>query len=125
MSSQSPPTGTEPIPAGKSRPLAIARRKRRWGVLSVLLVIIAGTAGGAWYLNHEGKRTAIASQRVVPRSASAETVSVEVVHPKRGGMERVSAMNGSVHSFESASLLANVSGYLKSQEIDLGGKRVP
>src|SRR5262245_61632469 len=66
MSSQSPPTGTGPIPAGKLRPVVSRPRKHRWGLLPFLIAIIAGAAGGAWYLNHEGKRTAIASQTAVP-----------------------------------------------------------
>jgi RND family efflux transporter MFP subunit len=40
-------------------------------------------------------------------------------------MERVSAQTGSVHAYQWADLFANVSGYLKKQEIEVNGASVP
>lgn len=46
--------------------------------------------------------------------------SVDVVVPKVGGIERKTSQPGSVHSFESVELQAMVSGYLKTQDVDIG-----
>ena len=47
---------------------------------------------------------------------------VEVVAPGTGGIERVTVQPGSVHAFESVDLYAMVSGYLKTQDVDIGSR---
>ncbi|WP_435005635.1 efflux RND transporter periplasmic adaptor subunit [Tundrisphaera lichenicola] len=42
------------------------------------------------------------------------------MNPRKGGIERVTTQPGSVHSFERVELYAMVSGYLKSQSVDIG-----
>ncbi len=45
---------------------------------------------------------------------------METVKPTQGGIERTTNQPGSVIAFESARLFAKVSGYLKSQAVDIG-----
>lgn len=52
----------------------------------------------------------------------AATPIVEVTHPQKGGIERTTVQPGSVHSFESVDLSSMVSGYLKSQTVDIGSR---
>jgi RND family efflux transporter MFP subunit len=47
---------------------------------------------------------------------------VEVVRPGRQGIERRMVQPGSVHAFESVELYAMVSGYLKTQKVDIGSR---
>jgi RND family efflux transporter MFP subunit len=49
-------------------------------------------------------------------------VRVEIIHPQKGGMDRTTVQPGSVQAFESAQLYAEVSGYLKSQSVDIGDR---
>jgi RND family efflux transporter MFP subunit len=49
-------------------------------------------------------------------------VRVEVIHPQKGGMDRTTVQPGSVQAYESAQLYAEVSGYLKSQTVDIGDR---
>ncbi len=51
---------------------------------------------------------------------SSVRVRVDVVKPAKGGLERTTTQPGTVIAFESAQLFAKVSGYLKSQEVDIG-----
>lgn len=45
---------------------------------------------------------------------------VEVVRPVRGGVPRRTIQPGSVHAFESVDLYAKISGFLKTQGVDIG-----
>jgi RND family efflux transporter MFP subunit len=47
---------------------------------------------------------------------------VEVVRPKSGGIPRTIEQPASIHAFESVNLYAMVSGYLKSQAVDIGSR---
>ena len=47
---------------------------------------------------------------------------VEVLKPGEGGIQRRTVQPGSVHSFESVELYGMVSGYLKSQSVDIGSR---
>ncbi len=53
-----------------------------------------------------------------PRVSAA--TRVETVYPSAGGFIRKTVQPGSAHSFESAELYAKVSGFLKSQHVDIG-----
>lgn len=50
------------------------------------------------------------------------TVRVQTIKPATGGIERTTVQPGSLYSFESAALFAKVSGYLKTQDVDIGSK---
>jgi RND family efflux transporter MFP subunit len=49
-------------------------------------------------------------------------IRVEVVHPQKGGIDRVTVQPCSVHSFEVQKVFAEVSGYLKIQNVDIGAQ---
>ena len=71
-----------------------------------------------------GSRPAAAkeTERPAQTETGADVVRVEVVHPSVGGIERQTIQPGSVIAYESADLLAKVSGYLKTQEVDIGSR---
>ena len=58
--------------------------------------------------------------RIGSPDADATAPQVEVITPRAGGIERVTVQPGSVHSFESVELYAMASGYLKTQDVDIG-----
>ena len=66
-----------------------------------------------------------------PRQGSAQSEgggrcwsapTVEVIHPQRGGIPRQTIQPGSLLAFESVDLYAMVSGYLKTQVVDIGSR---
>lgn len=85
-------------------------------------VILAAIGGGIWYSGWGRHQESAQSEPTHASAGGGDGISVNVVHPNKGGMERVSNMAGSVHPYEVADLYANVSGYLKSQEILIDGK---
>ena len=103
-------------------------KKGGWGgIILALLVVAAGGGGIWWYLTHrEGKPAAEkgsasgSAESSASEGATQEAITVEVVHPRAGGMERLSTQPGSVHAFEYADLYAKVSGFLKEQSVDIG-----
>lgn len=56
-----------------------------------------------------------------PESAAQRAaVRVEVVKPKSGELERTTVQPGTVQAYESVDLYAEVSGFLKTQKVDIG-----
>jgi HlyD family secretion protein len=92
-----------------------------WSVPAGLLVL-----GGivAWSVRaHEEKPDSSRSASSLADGERIDTVPrVDVVRPTKGGIPRVSVQPGSVHAYESVDLYAMVSGYLKSQVVDIGSK---
>ena len=89
--------------------------------LAAAIVALALTAGGAYYLTRSSPSPESSAPDGGEPSLSDE-VRVEVVHPLKGAMPRISTGPGSVQSFESAQLVAGASGYLKSQTVDIGDR---
>ena len=92
-------------------------RSSRWVWMLVLVLIVAGGVGGAYWWTH-GREAKAAPRKETDAarenaSAATEAVRVEVVHPQKGGIVKTSTQIGSVHAYESADLYAKVSGYLK------------
>jgi HlyD family secretion protein len=88
-------------------------------MMCVLLVLLGGIGTGYWFTR--GLPYADAEQqesRNEPERPPA--IHVDVVLPKKGGMDRVTTQPGTVQAFESVQLYAGVSGYLKKQDIDIG-----
>lgn len=85
------------------------------GSLTACLVI-----GAAIYFPRGSGSMANANQATVPKRTPG--VHVEVVHPSKGTMERTTTQPGSVQAYESVHLYAGVSGYLKSQAVDIGDR---
>lgn len=116
-------TSHEPA-AQRPNPPAKRKGSRRWLVVSALL-LVAIAAGVGLYLKHNKKAVAASNAQKSEKEPAAEAVTADVVLPHRGGMARISSMSGSIHPFESVDLFANVSGYLKSQEVEVDGKTIP
>src|SRR4051794_1346995 len=47
---------------------------------------------------------------------------VKVVHPTRGSIERITVQVGSIQAYETVSMFAKASGFLKTQNVDIGDK---
>jgi HlyD family secretion protein len=92
----------------------------RWGLIVFCAVIIGCPI--AWFaLASRQASVALATSRTDSKDTpAAAAVQVEVIKPQRGGIERTTTQPGSVYAFESAKLFAKVSGYLKSQNVDIG-----
>lgn len=97
------------------------------GVVLLLALGGAGVAYLAYGKNQKGANEAAEHaggpglDHAGARKADAR-LPVEVAHPRQGGIERTTTQAGSVHAFEHASLYAKVSGYLKTQSVDIGDR---
>jgi HlyD family secretion protein len=89
------------------------QRLRLGGALFIAGIL--GWTGAVWLLR--GKAHAREIRPVVESVAR-----VEVVRPMLGGIRRMTVQPGSVLSFESIDLFAMVSGYLKTQSVDIGSR---
>jgi RND family efflux transporter MFP subunit len=92
----------------------------RWLVLSVLLLTCCA-GGAAYYLLVSSDTAEAQSQDEADQKEQPAAPLVEVVHPEKGKLPRVTKLPGSVESFDSARIYAEVSGYIKRQ-VDLGTK---
>ena len=83
----------------------------------VFLLCAAGAGFGGGVFLMRGKTAARAANVV------AESVPrVETIQPSKGGMRRTTVQPGTVVGFESVDLYAMVSGYLKTQVVDIGSR---
>src|SRR3954468_20486094 len=91
----------------------------RW--LAVVVAVVATLpAGGCDAVGHTKAATDHPAE--APPTNDEAAVSVEVVTPRAGGIDRVSTQPGSVEPFEAADLYAKVSGYLIEQKVDIGSR---
>jgi RND family efflux transporter MFP subunit len=117
------PTKTRPptVSPGAVKP-STGTSLARWLVPLVLIVAVLG--GGWWWTHgaksHAGAATAGSAGEQPGAAAGSTAVAVEVIHPQKGGIVRISTQPGSVHWFEAAELFAKISGYLKDQAVDIG-----
>jgi HlyD family secretion protein len=103
------------------------QRIRRWRLLvaATLGVAMIVAACVAFSSRAAEKAKAANESREKSDATGAEggpRLRVEAVQPKAGGVERTSVQPGSVIAFESAQLFAKISGYLKSQPVDIGSQ---
>jgi multidrug efflux pump subunit AcrA (membrane-fusion protein) len=90
-------------------------------------VIAAGiVVAGGYYLTRglspteaHAQEPGTETEEAPPRGPS---VRVEVICPRKGGMDRTTVQPGTVQSYESAQLFSEVSGYLKTQTVDIGDR---
>jgi HlyD family secretion protein len=98
-----------------------AGKMSRW---LLALVVLAAAGTGTGYLFVRGKAAAENVRTTQSDSAkSGETsaaVSVGVVAPRAGGINRLCTQPGSVEPFECADLYSKVSGFLVEQNVDIG-----
>ncbi|HVJ87563.1 MAG TPA: efflux RND transporter periplasmic adaptor subunit [Caulifigura sp.] len=92
----------------------------------LLWLVPAGAVAAATSWLPGGKQPAADTGRppVVVAQAPAETsdIRVTVVSPKKGGLPRITTLPCAAHWFESADLFSRVSGYVKTQSVDIGSK---
>jgi RND family efflux transporter MFP subunit len=82
--------------------------------------VLAGAAGGSyfWYRG-SGENGTLEHIKNVVQGRPAK-VRVEVVRPQKGDMDRTTVQPASAHPFEAVQIYAAVSGYLKTQNVDIG-----
>jgi len=92
----------------------------------LLWLVPAGAIAAAspWYphAKTEPEKGQVAAPVQLAQADSRQDVRVTVITPRKGGLPRITTLPCSAHWFESADLFAKVSGYLKTQELDIGSK---
>lgn len=97
------------------------RQKTRWRRrVAVLAGLIVAGLLIRYVTFRKGRVEAETQEGAVAAPSASSLPSVEVVRPKRGGIERATVQPGSILAFESVDLYAMVSGYLKTQVVDIG-----
>ncbi len=105
-------------PAAERPRTTVTAKKKGSGIWLFLgLAILAGGAGAAWYFGVASK-----SRKSAEAGEGSHTgvTKVTVSRPTPHGIERVVQQPGDVRAFEAADLYAKVSGYMKSQSVDIG-----
>lgn len=109
------PITLEPV-APPPRPRRVMRV-----VTTSLVVALAGCVG--WYLvSKRAEATRMSDVSQPPPGKPSEAISVEVVKPTTGGIERICIQPGSIEPFEAADLYSKVSGFLFEQSVDIGSR---
>jgi HlyD family secretion protein len=96
----------------------VSRMGSRWVRAAGAVLALAAMGMGIRLTRHGAHSTEIATPEV--RKPSIPTV--EVIHPKVGGIERTIQQPATIHAFETVDLYAMVSGYLKTQSVDIGSR---
>lgn len=100
---------------------ASSSRWIHWVSLGILAVVLL--SGGGYLLTRpENSTTAHADEGRVEESEPPAATRVEVEYPRKGLTDRTSNQPGTVEAFESVNLYAEVSGYLKTQTVDIGDR---
>ena len=84
----------------------------------VLGVVAAGV--GIWLVRGRAHSKEVGSTPVVPTERLVTVVNV--VRPRAGGIPRTIQQPAVMHAFESVDLYAMISGYLKTQSVDIGSR---
>ena len=103
-----------------ARPLRTARTRPHRRHVAVVLIGLAAAGSGIWLTRRGAHSQVVEPEKQAKRSE--QTLSVEVVRPRRGGIARTIQQPALIHSFETVDLYAMVSGYLKSQKVDIGSR---
>ena len=109
-----------PSPSAPTRP-GVNKKLTALGI--PLVVVLLGVS--SWWLT---RGDAAHKEESSPPPASAEAkagaaegaVRVDVIKPHAGGLMRQTKQPGSIHAFESVDMFAEVSGFLKTQAVDIG-----
>ena len=96
--------------------------RHRWSRLVLIILVPAGIGAGGWYAIAHGKTLFGEHNPKTEESKAASLVTVEVVSPRMGGIDRVSVQPGTVEPFESTDLYAKASGFLIEQNVDIGSR---
>ncbi|HWA97790.1 MAG TPA: efflux RND transporter periplasmic adaptor subunit [Pirellulales bacterium] len=86
----------------------------------LLFVVVALGVCVALYIVLPKFRLIGGESKTAGKDAEQRRLRVEVIHPKPGGLPRSTTQPATVESFGIARLFAQVSGYLKTQSVDIG-----
>jgi RND family efflux transporter MFP subunit len=108
-------------PARHKTELALSRS---W-LGSMLVGLVVPLVGLAWWANRgEQAHGKVASTALAEGSEAARlgesAVRVDVIKPRAGGLARQTIQPGTIDAFETVDLYAKVSGFLKTQRVDIG-----
>jgi RND family efflux transporter MFP subunit len=100
-------------------------RQLRWKWLIYLgFAVFASLVAGLAYWNRSAFLPA--AEQPLPGEAGHQPqrrlVHVEVIHPIKGAMDRTTIQPGTVQAYQAARLFAEVPGYLKTQNVDIGDR---
>ena len=79
-------------------------------------------AGLGWFWVKDNPAKVVRADTLAAGDPRGTIPRVDVVRPRAGGIPRTTVQPGSVYAFESVDLYAMVSGYLKTQEVDIGSR---
>lgn len=85
------------------------------------LVVATGAAGIIWQA-FPGKETRLEAAPATASEPESTVAKVTVIKPRPSGIPRVTDQPASFHAYESVELYAMVSGYLKTQAVDIGSR---
>lgn len=88
----------------------------RWLRLFAVVVVLAALGAGGWW--YAARAHSHADARPEPKPVAA--VSVEVVAPRAGGIDRMCTQVGTIEPFRSVELYAKVSGFLAELNVNIG-----
>jgi RND family efflux transporter MFP subunit len=96
------------------------RNLRRWLIVGFCVIVL--TAGGGYYFMKRHPEHPTVERLRSAVSGKPARIRVEVVHPQKGGMDRITVQPCSIHAFETQRIYAEVSGYLRIQNVDIGSQ---
>jgi HlyD family secretion protein len=103
----------------------MASTTSRFRTSRILLIVLTafGVGAGGWYAFARGKPNAGEGGQASGEPAKpAQEVTVEVVSPRQGGIDRVCVQPGTVEPFEAADLYVKASGFLAELKVDIGSR---
>ncbi|MGC8638686.1 MAG: efflux RND transporter periplasmic adaptor subunit [Isosphaeraceae bacterium] len=89
-------------------------------LIGIALGLIVG--GGVLWGTRRGAHSKETGSTSPEKVHEQHVPSVEVIRPRQGGIPRTIQQPASIYSFETVDLYAMVSGYLKTQEVDIGSR---
>jgi RND family efflux transporter MFP subunit len=90
----------------------------RWSRAAGVILALAAVGAGIWLTRRGAHSKEIASAGAEARKPALPTV--EIIRPRAGGIQRTIQQPASIVAFETVDLYAMVSGYLKTQAVDIG-----
>ncbi len=93
-------------------------RYGRWMLSVAVLAVIPVSFTFLW--STKGTTPAVHGAPTDEHQDGTEVVTVKVVKPQTGGLERTTTQPGTVRAFEFEEMYAKVSGYLVRQKVDIG-----
>ncbi|HEX3728108.1 MAG TPA: efflux RND transporter periplasmic adaptor subunit, partial [Pirellulales bacterium] len=100
--------------------MTVWKRFAKRGTIGIAIVAVV-VAFGTLEFGHLRTQAEPAEQGESSDSGQSRT-RVETVHPHNGGLAHTTVQPGSARSYESADLYAKVSGYLETQDVDIGSR---